>query len=288
MTAPARPVPALPAPTSVAAVIDRLLIAAGSQEGYREGRDSSGWNNDNAFGVWFPMNRQPWCAMFVSWAANKAAIPTSVILKHSYTPTGYSWFKGKGQAVNSPRRGDIFYVYSPSQGKVHHVGIVESVGSGYVRTIEGNTNTNGSAQGDGVYRLRRTITSNLRFCRPNYAACVKAPPGVTPKPPAKPGITFDLSNLNYAAKGGFFRAGQATALSDARLFVAWLGRLGVASAHDMRVWEQFLRASDWRSAGLQYSGMVRKLQLRHKLTPDGVVGPKTAALLTHDGYGVKP
>jgi hypothetical protein len=185
----------LPAPTSVANVIARLLTTAASQIGYREGRSASGdWNNDNAFGKWYGSNGVSWCAQFVSWAAFAAGIPTTVIPRHQYTPTGWNWFTAHDCDVPTPRAGDIFYVYgyvsSEGRSRVHHVGIVEKVlDGGRIQTIEGNTNTTGSSQGNGVYRLTRTISTRLKFARPPYQAAVVAAPkpptgGTTTTPPA--------------------------------------------------------------------------------------------------------
>lgn len=191
MTAPMKLLPRdLLAPTTAARVTSRLILTAGSQIGYREGRDADGdWNNDNAFGKWYGSNGVSWCAQFVSWAAFAAGIPESVIPRHQYTPAGWNWFVAHNRDVTSPRAGDIVYVYGPVPGegsRVHHVGIVEKVLSGgRIQTIEGNTNTSGSSQGNGVYRLVRTVSSKLRFARPNYAAAIQT---VTPKPPAKPPV----------------------------------------------------------------------------------------------------
>lgn len=192
MTATMQMVPRdMPAPTTADRVTARFLACAASQLGYREGRDSDGdWNNDNAFGLYFKQNRVSWCHWFASWAAVAAGIPATVIPRTGYTPTGWNWFTSHDRDVTSPRAGDLFYVYGyvPSEGqsRVHHVGIVEKVLSGgRIQTIEGNTNTSGSSQGNGVYRLTRTVTSKLRFARPNYAAAVQQPVP-PPKPPVKP------------------------------------------------------------------------------------------------------
>lgn len=191
MTAPMQMVPRdMPAPTTAARVTARFLACAASQLGYREGRDPDGdWNNDNAFGLYFKQNRVSWCHWFASWAAVAAGIPATVIPRTGYTPTGWNFFTSKDRDVTSPRAGDLFYVYGyvPSEGqsRVHHVGIVEKVLSGgRIQTIEGNTNTSGSSQGNGVYRLTRTVTSKLRFARPNYALAVQT--ATPPKPPVKP------------------------------------------------------------------------------------------------------
>lgn len=189
MTTPMQMLPRdLPAPTTTAKVIARLLLTAASQVGYREGRDADGdWNNDNAFGKWYGTNGVSWCAQFVSWATFAAGIPYTVIPKHQYTPTGWNWFTSRDRDVSSPLAGDIFYVYgylkSEGRSRVHHVGIVEKVLSeGRIQTLEGNTNQSGSSQGNGVYRNVRIITPQLKFARPNYAAAVQSAPPAKPTP----------------------------------------------------------------------------------------------------------
>lgn len=208
MTAPVQKVPAVYAPRSVQQAVDLVLVIAASQNGYREGKTKSGaWNNDTMFGVWYGMNFAAWCAMFVSWCASVAGF-SKIIPKHAYTPDGFNWFASRGLAdgrkppnrrgvaatgMGKPRAGDVMYVYSSSNGRISHVGFVEKVlSNGSIRTIEGNTNTSGSASGDGVYRLTRTVTSRLYFCHPQYAAVVTKAPA---KPPAaKPTDTPTPSN----------------------------------------------------------------------------------------------
>lgn len=198
MTAAIKQIPRdLPAPTSVANVKKRLAMVLASQIGYREGRSASGdWNNDNAYGKYFNQNGVSWCNWFQSWGAVAAGIPATVIPRTGYTPTSWNWFRTHDRDVTSPQAGDIFWVYgyvsSEGQNRVHHIGFVEKVLSGgRIQTIEGNTNTSGSAQGNGVYRLVRTVSSKLRFARPNYAAAVQAAPpakpptGGTAKPPVQ-------------------------------------------------------------------------------------------------------
>lgn len=103
-------------------------------------------------------------------------------------------------------------------------------------------------------------------------------------------LRVSLSNIAYAANGGFFRSGQLLALTEARRVVDWIGRLGIATDRDIRVWNQFVAAGNWPSAGLQYAGIIKKFQKRYGLVVDGKVGPQTKAklfqLLTHDGYRV--
>ncbi len=116
-----------------------VLNVALTQQGYREGS-----NNETKYGAWYPMNYNPWCAMFVSWCAEQAGIPTSIIPKHASCDVGMTWFKNKSVWKDSayyggtytPMPGDVIYFGVP--GDSDHVGYVMSSSNGKVHTIEGN------------------------------------------------------------------------------------------------------------------------------------------------------
>ncbi len=116
-----------------------IFCVAFTQVGYAEGN-----NNKTKYGEWYPMNYNPWCAMFVSWCAEQAGIPTSVIPKHASCDVGVNWFKNKGRWYNSPYHGGTYtpvmgdIIYFGVVGDSDHVGIVHSVSGGRVYTIEGN------------------------------------------------------------------------------------------------------------------------------------------------------
>lgn len=267
----------------MATATDVLNVAA-KEIGYREGRDANGnWNNRTKFNTWYAerVNNSTfmtvaWCAIFVSWVAWKASA-LSIIPLHAWTPAGLAWFKARGRVVSTPRRGDIVYFYYASMGRVGHVGIVESVGSGYIVTIEGNTNTNGSSQGNGVYRLKRAITSSQIFCRPAYTptvAPVPTPPpavGVNVKP--KVISTVSVSHLKSARFNDPQQVGtpvgiygnEVYTLEVALFKTKWLrwayvdGHYGSATVGD----------------GSSGYGGVRGFQKTHTpgSTPDGWMGP---------------
>ena len=191
----------------------QLLKIAAKEVGVREGRDSNGnWNNRVKYNDWYakhPSIRNngflttAWCAVFVSWVANQAGLLGSVIPMHAWTPSGLAWFKSRGLWTQGKgvKPGDLFYVYYPAQRRVAHVGFVERVEGGYIYTIEGNTNNTGSRQGNGVYRLKRRITSNFHFCHPKYPAAASGSAGNSSKPskpvaPGKPKVS--VSGLHNA------------------------------------------------------------------------------------------
>ena len=145
--------------------VEDLLAVARAELGYREGS-----NNDNKYGRWYGMNNQPWCAMFVSWCAARAAIDAQQIPKMAYVPYMVDFYRQRGRyraAANyTPRPGDIIFF-----GNSSHVGLAEKVSGGSVVSIEGNTSASGnSSNGDGVYRRTRALTNSwiMGYGSPEY------------------------------------------------------------------------------------------------------------------------
>ncbi len=91
----------------------------------------------------------PWCAAVRAWANLKVGMP--VPEGAAYSP---SWFP-KSRRVASPRPGDAGGVYFPSKGRIAHLVTVEEVRRTDVVTLEGNTNAQGSREGDQFARRIR-------------------------------------------------------------------------------------------------------------------------------------
>ncbi|MBQ4561339.1 MAG: InlB B-repeat-containing protein [Clostridia bacterium] len=131
-----------------------IIAVALTQLGYMEGSlegTVQGYNDCTKYGEWYGLNYHAWCAMFVSWCANQAAIPTTVIPKHSSCDEGMKWFVNRGQfqygsyygGTYNPKRGDIVYFGAPkSSGNGYdatHVGIVYMVDDTRIHVLEGNS-----------------------------------------------------------------------------------------------------------------------------------------------------
>lgn len=90
--------------------IEDLIGVAMTQVGYY-GNTSTG----TKYGAWYGMTYQQWCAMFVSWCANQAGIPTSVIHKNAkannFRLSGTYHYK----SGYVPKRGDLV-LYNPMTG----------------------------------------------------------------------------------------------------------------------------------------------------------------------------
>ena len=116
---------------------------AKTQMGYAEGG-----NNNTYFGAWFGCNYNPWCAMFVSWAASKAGVSASVVPRQATADR--SWAKKQGVYYKSrywggsytPKKGDLIYFSWSVRDWADHIGMVTGTGkvdgTTYVYTIEGN------------------------------------------------------------------------------------------------------------------------------------------------------
>ncbi len=137
-----------------------IIGVAKTQLGYKEG-----YNNDTKYGTWYGLPNQPWCAMFISWCARQAGIPTSVLKNSAVAAPDAKYFNIPYYDGTSytPKSGDLFFTKSFS-----HVGLVYYVDGSYFYTIEGNSNTTGSSEGTSVVSNKRK-TSNFYFGVPNYS-----------------------------------------------------------------------------------------------------------------------
>ena len=138
-----------------------IIGVAKTQIGYTEGR-----NNDTKYGTWYGSPNQPWCAMFVSWCARQANIPTSVLKNSACAGASADYFNIPyyNGSNYTPKAGDLFFTKSWS-----HVGLVYYTEGNYFYTIEGNSNTNGSAEGYCVCTNKRYIPSY--YFRQNHLSC---------------------------------------------------------------------------------------------------------------------
>jgi len=104
---------------------------------------------------------EPWCAAFVTYLLKECgddSLPESPAAVVNWS----RWAEAKGHIVSDPARGDLFFLlHADGEG---HMGIVlENMGSA-IRTIEGNSNTDGSREGYEVVRHERPL-AGLRFIR---------------------------------------------------------------------------------------------------------------------------
>lgn len=109
----------------------------------------------------------PWCCIFVSWVANQAGVPTSIIKHFASCTQMTNWFRNQGlfksYPAYTPKVGDIIMYDWDKSGDSDHVGFVEKVSGNIVTTIEGNYSSK------VVRRNVNLSTSTIRgFCLPDF------------------------------------------------------------------------------------------------------------------------
>ncbi|MEU3350269.1 peptidoglycan-binding protein [Streptomyces sp. NPDC037389] len=140
-------------------VANDVIAIARDEIGYQEGWEDGHWNNIQRYapavdGLEWAQG-EPWCHTFVSWCFQEADAADLAPVTASCAE-GVEWFQDRGRYTDYPVIGGIVY-FGPGGGT--HTGIVVSYTDAEITTVEGNTNSNGSAEGDGVYlktRLRHS------------------------------------------------------------------------------------------------------------------------------------
>jgi len=208
------------APTGNAAssglTVQRLDAEARSQIGYREGHDSSGWDNVEKYAAeinmeWVSAGHYPWCAIFFCWIPIHLKVHVLPAISASCGVMMNAW-KRAGRWSEYPAVGaEIIY------GNGEHTGWVTAYDATTVWTVEGNTNTDGSAEGNGVYLKahRRNDPWITGYGLPNYAeGIVSADPKYRPKTVVRKVVKVAIKKaIARPGKRVYVKAGRGQSLS---------------------------------------------------------------------------
>ena len=145
----------------------RLIEVARQTIGWREEPGNSGPVVDKILAsVGLEGTGAPWCAAWVVYIGDEAfGKNQNPFPRSAWSPDFVKdpkWDRGRGK---TPDRADAFGIYFQSLKRVAHTGIIEKVEGKWAVTIEGNTNDDGSREGDGVYRKRRPLCTLLARSR---------------------------------------------------------------------------------------------------------------------------
>ena len=121
-----------------------------TQVGYTEIGD-----NHTKYNIWYFGSdvSQPWCGAFISWCANQAEIPTSIIRKNALASGTAADMNNNTYGCpglpfvgTTPAVGDILYIDTNKDSKSEHVGLVVGFDDEYVYTVEGNASNSVAAR----------------------------------------------------------------------------------------------------------------------------------------------
>ncbi|NIG56445.1 CHAP domain-containing protein [Chitinophaga sp. Cy-1792] len=107
-----------------------------------------------------------WCMAFIYWCTANAA--KELMVSNPLKRTGsvmeqWNWAVAHHLSVTDPQPGDIFII-DRGNGK-GHTGFVTAVRGEWLDTVEGNTNSAGSHDGDGVYTHTRNKSAMKGYIR---------------------------------------------------------------------------------------------------------------------------
>lgn len=170
-----------------------IIALAKTQVGYKEGPHNHTKYPPEVPGLEWAQN-QPWCATFCSWLALKSGLGP-YYPKTASVPVAKQWGISEHSYHEYPAVGALVIV-----GASEHIGLVIDYDADTITTIEGNTNNNGSANGDGVYKRtrRRRDPRTTGYVYPVIPNVVLRSADPNYKPPAKTVVTASGDKLTTA------------------------------------------------------------------------------------------
>lgn len=144
----------LPKKRDLVATTYMLEVGVRESTGKNDGRDVEKYLASVGLGKGYA-----WCAAFVRWCLDQANVNSSIT---AWSPTAHNksdivYYKQKWR--RNAQSGDVFTLYYERLGRIGHTGFVNRTynDDSMVETVEGNTNVQGSREGDGVYLKFRPI-----------------------------------------------------------------------------------------------------------------------------------
>lgn len=115
----------------------------------------------------------PWCAALPHWSYRRCGRVLEPAREFAAAARWHEprrrvwvrkgWTPKPGERLSRP--GDHVALYYANLGRIGHTAVVESEDDDYFATVEGNTNAEGSREGNGVHRRRRLKRSTYCLSR---------------------------------------------------------------------------------------------------------------------------
>jgi len=132
------------------------VFIAKSQLDLREGVTDGHWNNVQKYSQQLPAfrwtNGQPWCLVFVQWCLWQIGVEVPEGARSASCRVSCQAFKKAERFTEYPVTGAVVFY---GVGGRAHAGLCTGWDNTHVYTVEGNTNTDGSPEGNGVYARKR-------------------------------------------------------------------------------------------------------------------------------------
>lgn len=140
----------------------------------------------NKFNEWYygSPSTAAWCAIFISWCADRVGVLNTAIPKRALCSDMLNWFDSNGRyySIDSgyvPQKGDIVFLDTDGSGVTHHVEFIAENGfktaedgTVYIHCIGGNTSDANFNGVDHVTERERAISDEravvMGFAHPDY------------------------------------------------------------------------------------------------------------------------
>jgi hypothetical protein len=162
-----------PSPDRETRLYDRVINTALAEVGTREiGKNNHGPGPKKYLAICGLPEGYAYCACFVKWSLFQHGVITKGTAWSPSWSVGPEVYYRQGKFINgnTPRQSDVFTLFYSSLNRVGHVGFIhvwnDPRADDWVFTVEGNTNGEGSREGDGVHkrrRLKRSIYTLSRY-----------------------------------------------------------------------------------------------------------------------------
>lgn len=148
---------------------ERIVAIARQEIGIREKTGQNDGKSVEGYLASVGLERgNPWCAAFVCWVFYRSGFNNP---RSGWSPALFS----TNVKTFEIKEGNVLGIWFPNLKRIAHVGLVERQEGNWILSIEGNTNSAGSREGDGVYRKRRLKKSIYA-----YADWIKGRKGTKP------------------------------------------------------------------------------------------------------------
>lgn len=170
--------PHITMPRSQAIIADPITALIREAKKYKTVRENNKDNrsihidywNLEAIGLWvdFPNGARgaPWCMSFVTAMGRQSLGHAWPLPITASVQEAVDWAEAHEVLRESPSRGDLLVSWYNSLNRFGHVAIVlEVLQDSRIKTIEGNTNLDGSREGYGVFERIREPSDRYKFIR---------------------------------------------------------------------------------------------------------------------------
>jgi hypothetical protein len=228
-------------------------------------------SNRQKFGEQYGWNGVAWCNIFVSRVGFGVAGDYDLLGKFASTIACARWWESRGRFGREPRPGAaVFFDWKGGRSidAIDHIGLViEPLGNGLVRTIEGNAAIPGKS--DGVWVHERSTKFIVGYGYPGYAGAV-------------PVRTAAALAQRPKGKGVASRSAARVAVGKPPPFPGELKK--GSTGPGVLTLQRRLKERGWKldadgEFGPATNRIVRGFQADKGLEVDGEVGPKTWSAL---------